>query len=342
MRRAFVALFVYAIGNLSAAQSTVRGQNGSLPAAPSGGSHPVAAMPAVQRWQVLTDPNEGAFQVQMPVGWKDSGGLKRYDALQYRAWATAASPDGNTVLAIGDPNEPAYATPMVGFAPGSTYNASGTYYIVEPLQSAQQYVVAWGTRKLQGICTDVNVTGNRARTDVAQQLGSVAASTGISESYADATFSCQRNGMQMSAYAFLGVTVLRTTTVTALWYADSMVAFVAPAPIAIPAANVLAQMVKSFTMSPQWLARQSQTAAQVSQIATQTNNEISNIIMGGWDIRNGYVHTMVDSRSGIEYDIPDDVNYSYYWVDPSGNVYGSETDTPPGPSFTPLSRAPAR
>jgi hypothetical protein len=146
--------------------------------------------------------------------------------------------------------------------------------------------------------------------------------------------------MQMSAYAFLGVTVLRTTAVTALWYADSMVAFVAPASIANPAANVLAQMVKSFTVSPQWLARQSQTAAQVSQIATRTNNEISNIIMRGWGIRNGYVHTMVDPRSGTEYDVPDDVNYSYYWVDPSGNVYGSQTSTPPGPGYTALNRAP--
>lgn len=339
MRQVFAALFLFAIGSLSAAQSVV-GQVGSLSAPRSGGSQPVAAMPIVQKWQTFTDPNEGAFQVQMPAGWKNSDGLKRYDALQYRAWATAVSPDGNTILAIGDPNEPAYATPMVGFAPGSVYNATGTYYIVEPLQSAQQYAVTWGTRKLPGICTGVKVTGSRARTDVAQQLGSVATAPGMSESYGDATFGCQRNGMQMSAYAFLGVTVLRTTAVTALWYADSMVAFVAPAPVAGPAAGVLAQMVKSFTISPQWLARQSQTAAQVSQIATRTNNEISNIIMGGWDIRNGYVHTYVDSRTGAKYIVPDDVNYNYYWIDSSGNVYGSDTDSPPGPSFTRLNLAP--
>jgi hypothetical protein len=335
MRQAFVVVSLLAVGSIASAQLVSGHIGGTTPAPPTAGQ-PVAAMPVVQKWQTFSDPNEGAFQIQMPSGWNDSGGLKRYDALQYRAWVTAVSRDGATVLAIGDPNEPAYATPMYGFAPGSIYNASGTYYVVEPLQSAQQYVVTWGTRQLQSFCTGVKVTGSRARTDMAQQLGSVATAPGMSETYGDATFTCQRNGMQMSAYALLGVTVLRTTAVTALWYADSMVAFIAPAPLADAAANVLAQMVKTFTINPQWLARQSQTAAEVSQIATRTNNEISNIIMGGWDIRNGYVHTMVDPVTGTEFDIPDDVNYAYYWVDASGNVVGSDTSTPPGASYTRL------
>lgn len=339
MRQVFVAFCLFSVGGFSLAQATGRVLAGSTPPSSSAGQR-VAAMPVVQHWQVLADPNEGSFQVEVPSGWRNSGGLKRYNALQYRAWAAAVSPDGNTILDIGDANEPAYATPMIGFAPGSVYDASGTYYIVEPLQTAQQYVVAWGTRQLKDICTGVKVTANRARPDVAQELGNVATAPGMSETFADATFSCQRNGAAMTAYAFLGVTVLRTTAVTALWYADSMVGFAAPAALADAAGNVLAQMVKSFTLNPQWLARQSQTAAQVSQIATRTNNEISNIIMGGWDLRNGYVHTMVDPSTGAEYDVPDDVSYSNFWVDSSGNVYGSNSGTPPGSGYTALNRGP--
>lgn len=338
MRQALVVVFLWAIGGIAWAQFS-GGSIGNLAPAPSTAAKPVAAMPVVQKWQTLVDPNEGSFQVQMPVGWNDSGGLKRYDALQYRAWASAVSPDGATVLVIGDPNEPAYATPMYGFALGSVYNASGTYYIVEPLQSAQQYAVTWGTRKLQSFCTGVKLTASRARTDVAQPPGAVGGTKGTSHTYGDASFTCQRNGMALTGYVFLGVTVLYTSSYTALWYADSMVAFVAPTPVADAAANVLAQMVKTFTVNPQWLARQSQTAMNVSQIATQTNTEISNIIMGGWDIRNGYVHAMVDPATGVEYDIPDDVSYQYYWVDSSGNVVGSNTATSPGPSYTRLNGA---
>ena len=325
---------LFAACTVAAAQ--IAGQVGA-PARTAAGN-PVATMPVVQKWQTLIDPNEGSFQVQMPVGWKNSGGLKRYDALQYRAWATATSPDGATVLEIGDPNEPAYATPMMGFAPGSIYNATGTYYIVEPLQSAQQYAATWGTKTLQSLCAGLKMTGSRARSDVSQQLGNVATAAGMSETFGDASFTCQRNGMPMSGYAFLGVTVIRTSAVTALWYADDMVLFLAP--IAPMAANVLAQMIKSFTINPQWLARQSQTAAQVSQIATRINNEISNIIMGGWDIRNGEVHTYVDPATGTEYSIPDDYNYGYYWVDSSGNVVGSNSPTSPGAGYSRLNNAP--
>ena len=331
MRQACSAFFLFTFSVIASAQigGTLLPMTPSRPAS----GQAVAAIPVVQKWQTFVDPNEGSFQVQLPSGWQNSGGLKRYDALQYRVWVTSVSPNGATILEIGDPNEPAYATPMMGFAPGSIYNATGTYYIVEPLQSPQQYAVTWGTRKLQGICTGVKVTANRARTDVNQQLAGIA---GMSETYGDATFTCQRNGVAMSAYAFLGVTVLRTTAVTALWYADNMVVFVAPAPVAIPAANVLAQMIKSFTVNPQWLARQSQTAAQVSQIATRINDEIYNTIMAGWDIRNGEVHAWVDPSTGVQYDIPNNYSYSHYWVDSSGNVYGSNSPTSPGSGYTPL------
>jgi hypothetical protein len=165
---------------------------------------------------------------------------------------------------------------------------------------------------------------------------------GISETYGEANFTCQRNGMALTGYAFLGVTVIRTTAYTALWYADSFTAFLAPTPVARVAADLLGHMLITVTPNPQWVARQSQTAMNVSQIATQTNTEISNIIMGSWDLRNGYVHTMVDPATGGEFDIPDDVNYGYYWVDSSGNVVGTDTATSPGPSYTRLNKAPQK
>ncbi len=62
--------------------------------------------------------------------------------------------------------------------------------------------------------------------------------------------------------------------------------------------------------------------------------------MGGWDIRNGYVHTYVDPRTGTEYEVPHDVSYNYYWIDSSGNVVGSNSSTPSGFGYTRLNTAP--
>ena len=306
-------------------------------------SHPVASIPLVRQWQTLTDPNEGAFRVEIPAGWKNSGGLKRYNALQYRAWVTAVSPDGFTTLALGDENEPAYATPMIGFRPGSIYNATGTYYIVEPLQSG-------GTRKLQNLCTDIRMTGSRARPDVGQQL----AAFGIRHDYGEANFTCRRNGVELSAYALLGITLIPTTQYTALWYADSLVEFVSPTPVAGLAAGLVAHMLKSVTPNPVWVAQQSHTATTVSQIASQANNAISNDIMQGWEQRGAIIDRIMEEGSrarlgidiysnpatGTQYTVSNNAGQNYYWVNAGGNVVGTLTDTSPGPGFARLKRVP--
>jgi hypothetical protein len=60
---------------------------GGMAAAQAPADHAVAALPVVRHWQVFTDPQEGAFQLEMPQGWKVSGGTARRNALQYRTWA---------------------------------------------------------------------------------------------------------------------------------------------------------------------------------------------------------------------------------------------------------------
>ena len=323
--------------------------------AQSAAGRPVAAMPLVSHWQTFADPNEGAFQVDVPAGWKNSGGTNRWNALQYRSWVAAVSPDGATILAIGDSDQLSYATPMYAFPPGSIYDGGGgTRYIVAPIQSAQQYAVTWGTRKLAALCTGVKMTGSHERNDLAGQLGGSAASMGMAHDFGDAAFTCQGNGVELSAYVLLGVTVLRTTALTALWYPDSIIAFVAPSPIAGVAAGMLAHMVQSYKPSLEWLARQSQTAVAVSHIATETNAAISSSIMKGWQDRGAIIDQVMAEGSrerlgidvysnpatGTQYTVAN--SHNYYWVNAGGTVVGTDTDTAPSASFSRLTRVPPR
>jgi hypothetical protein len=71
---------------------------------------PVAALPLGQ-WTKFIDPNEGSFLMDVPAGWRISGGLARRNALQMWPWISAVSPDGNTVLAFGDPTLQSYTLP---------------------------------------------------------------------------------------------------------------------------------------------------------------------------------------------------------------------------------------
>ena len=332
----------------------------SISLAPAQGTagRPVAAIPLVRHWQVFSDPNEGAFQIEMPQGWKLSGGTVRRNALQFRSWVSAISPDGATILGLNDPVEPSYVAPSpllaaAGLRLGSLYNGGGgTTYIVEPYQTGAQFAVSWGQRKLRTLCAAIKIAGGGARADLSGQINAISRPYGITHDIGEATFTCDRNGIAMTAYAFTGTT--RIGGQGGLWYADIIEAFLAPSPVAGLAAGLLTHMIKSLHANPAWVARQSQTNLDVSRIATQTNAAISDSIMRGWQERGATMDRVMqegsrarlgidvyaDPASGTQYTVAN--TYKYYWANASGSVVGTDTDTSPGASFSQLKRVPRR
>ncbi len=322
-------------------------------------AHPVAALPLVQHWQLFSDPNEGAFQLEMPQGWKNSGGTARRTALQYRNWAVAISPDGETILAINDAAEGSYITPSpmlaaTGFGPGSMYNGGGNLYVVAPFQPGAQFAISWGQRKLPAHCASIRVTGSRPLPDLARQINAYMGGTGITYDYGEAQFACDKNGMAMNAYVFARTLLAGVGGQGGLWYADIIEAFLAPAPVAGMAAGLLAHMVKSARLNPSWVARQSQTTMDVSRIATQTNAAISDSLMRGWEQRGAILDRVMEEGSrarlgidvysdpvtGTEYTVANTSNH--YWTDAGGNIVGTQTADPPGPGFRQMNRVPPK
>lgn len=345
MRHQYLALILLISGGTAAAQGTT--------------GQPIAAIPVVQHWQVFSDQNEGAFQIEMPQGWRLSGGTARHNALQFRSWASAVSPDGAVILGVNDPVEPSYIAPSpllaaAGFRLGSIYNGGGgTAYVVAPYQTGAQFAVSWGERKLRALCTAIKVTAGGPRADLSGQINSFTRPYGVLHDIGEATFTCQKNGMAMTAYAFTGTTRIGGLGGQgSLWYADTIEAFLAPSPVAGLAAALLAHMVKSVHVNPAWIARQSQTNLDVSRIATQTNTAISDSIMRGWQERGATmdramqegsrarlgIDVYADPATGTQYTVAN--TRKYYWADASGTVVGTDTDTAPGPGFSKLRRVP--
>ena len=62
-------------------------------------------------FETVKDPNESAFTVNMPKGWKTKVGLERVSG-QIRECGFTISPDGKTRMFFGDPSIPAYSLPM--------------------------------------------------------------------------------------------------------------------------------------------------------------------------------------------------------------------------------------
>lgn len=317
---------------------------------------PVAALPIVQQWSAFQYPQEDAFTLDVPRGWQVNGGTFWWNALQFRNWVLVTAPDGNTVIAINDPREGSYVVPsqmlaMAGFHAGSLYSGGGgTIYTVARYLTGSQFAAIWGERRLAGFCEGVTLRGSQELPQLTEQVNVIAQAYGISHDAGEATFSCMRNNMPMRADVLVSVAAIGGQA-GAIWYAEWIEGFVAPAPLAGVAAGTLMHILQSIRVDPQWVMRTPQTNLDVSRIAARTNAAISDVIMQSWADRGAVMDRIMDagSRARLGIDIYSDPatgtrytvanTYQYYWANPAGMVVGTNTDTAPK-GFSRLDRVP--
>jgi hypothetical protein len=115
---------------------------------------------------------------------------------------------------------------------------------------------------------------------------------------------------------------------------------------------MVAHMLGTITVNAEWLARVSDTALAVSRIATATGQAVSDSIMQSWKARNATIDRIMEEgfRARLGIDIHADPatgnryivanTHQYFWVDPSGRVVGTDTDTAPSGRFKRLKRVP--
>jgi hypothetical protein len=80
-----------------------------------------------------TDPNEHAFSVDVPEGWKVTGGANRIARTHVNQSLQLESPDRNMLIVVGDANLPLFSIPnrqqmqMYGVSEGVPFSANGTF-----------------------------------------------------------------------------------------------------------------------------------------------------------------------------------------------------------------------
>ncbi len=111
----------------------------------------------------------------------------------------------------------------------------------------------------------------------------------------------------------------------------------------------LAQMVFfSAKENKEWAIGENQQTLNRANIISNTQEAIENII--NQHVPSGMSAKLAQawsdetlgssdwvSNTGYHYNLPND--FDHYWTDPAGNIAASNTDTSPGPDFTPLTRA---
>jgi hypothetical protein len=168
----------------------------------------------------------------------------------------------------------------------------------------------------------------------------------------EVAFRCQQGQESMAGYVFAATLLAAGAQGVGTWSVDQLHGFLAAAPRAAEARAILAHMVESVRLSPDWVRMQQNITGNVSRIVADTNAHISKVISDSYWRQQSSQAEISRRRSnqilGVE-DVRDPLTgrelrvesgSTYHWIDPRGNIAGTDVYSRPNLDFRELVRLP--
>ena len=295
-----------------------------------------AALPPLQSWR---EPNERAFVLSVPAGWRVHGGIHRKDATHYTSGVEALSPDGVSGVRLGDSRMSQCTVPGPGmrgmppargtmqFCPASTAEQVGTLYLRSLL-----------ARDLGLSAVQVTAT---SRDDLARRAEAIPASFGLRVhcSVEELRFRASRHGSPVS-----GAVVVKTTLFDAVQgqnfiagtLSSDIQTFWGPAERFASLARLTGVMEASMRIDPVWWEQTQRINAEITRrTLAQMRSEAQNAQEASWDRmaaadrRSESVGYLLSGTSrlsdgrGNTYEAKSGSNY--YFLGANGTVAGTDT-----------------
>ena len=318
------------------------------------------------------EPNEGAYTLSVPQGWKVSGGIRRRTPVDVRSAVNAVSPDGVLRLFMGDydvppAREPDQLTQMAGMREGRIYDGVLLARYQTGVQFAQNYAAWKLCRQPQIIQSGILRKETEALSAQVARYG-LNMATAASASVGEAIFRCgQAEGFVMATTVYSRPA--RGPGVSG-WIVYQLAGFITQDPAqGYFAKYVLSTMLGSLQMNHEWEMRSAQAAGQYANAMMQMSNAVTQSTIqharqqsalgsaGGWNhpntggvpkiTRDPAVEQRRDEANRGTRRVCDDLgtcasvdnSWAHVWRDHNGNtVPGSPSGYPPDYSgqWTPM------
>lgn len=298
---------------------------------------PIESTEVTERW---TDPMEGAFSVEIPSGWHAKGGTSRPCPTLVQGLVEVTSPDGEVYLAGGDAfpffTEP---LPAFGLPEGSTYpHPCGYSSPVAPYAPGNDFAIRY---LLPQIAPGFRVVRNQPDPATADRLASYGLNT---YDAGELEYTFQKRGV-----AYRGIVWTITERISAgsgaNWHVWRL--FLAHGPRARyeEALNAGIHLVKSLKINPRWARMQAELTADQTAIIADMGEDISKTISEGYWGRQAVLDEIDLRRSNATLEVEDyedpvtgesfklDSSAEYYWINPQGDIVGTNTDAIPDVDF---------
>jgi len=199
-------------------------------------------------WVRYNDSAEGAFSMDIPVGWQINGGMYRFGYFDVRWMMDVRSLNGNVMIRIDDPNVPPYVLPGPHSGPaGHPAVRQGMYQmVVDNYREAQAYAESYAKRRFGSTCTsmtprasDWTPTMPTAWRDPAQRR-----STEASIAYDCATSDGPRIVNVYARDSIIGT--------EGLWVVDPIISIISKPGDVAQAHQMTQHMIDSWAETPEW------------------------------------------------------------------------------------------
>lgn len=296
------------------------------------------------RW---TDPTENAFTVEVPAGWRASGGIRRSGTTAKTSEIVAQSPDGQIVRS-GDTRiphqfmEPNPTLDNMGYREGQMY--PGTSTPITRFMTGLDFADFYIQSNVGQICNQVQLIRRNNRPDYIQALASQGLLLERNQySAGEVIFTCHSGRGPYVGYLFVE-TSRYNAGVGSMWNVTRLDGFLAPSKLATQADLVLQRLLTSFAMNPVWWAREVGTDARIKEnhrryreFAANLQQQTQNDRWESWRVRTEVTGDMlrgqtqvVDPETGTAYKVEQTSNY--YWIDPGREVIAG-TNIPYKPTW---------
>jgi len=237
---------------------------------------PAVVSPVSLEFVAFQDPREAAFWMDVPEGWRTTGGMYRFAPTDARPSVSVESPDGTVRITAGDPQLPLFIVPSPvlaasGYAEGSWYSPSqGVNLQVRRYPAGVEFAAEYVRRK----CPDLRWVERRDRPDLDSRLVAILGGADTHLTTGEVAFTCPAGEKVLLGYYFAGT--LRTRAFgAAVWNVQYLHGYLATEDALDLAEAALARMTLSGRLNPQWAAIQKHLPAHAPEIVAQANAEIA-------------------------------------------------------------------
>ena len=202
-------------------------------------------------WTTFQDPAEQAFTIQVPKGWKITGGTYRFGKLDPRIMIDMVSPDGKIDVRIGDYHVPPFA-PLVptminlGWREGHPYSPNGVAQeIVANYRPGWVFADLYGQGRFSSVCRHLGLKSMKQQNTVHSEGPNTKTTAG------DVVYSCDSADGPQIAYVFAETQFYRMQS-SGSWLVTWLYSFIAPQARAQDALKVALQSLSTLTITPEW------------------------------------------------------------------------------------------